>query len=86
MNGILQRVTPHHYNLYNEEERLIGSIHRRGEDVPDVDKSGLWGAWYGTHVSREGHESLPYITGSHGSRHEAAQALIEHDQRMEEGK
>lgn len=65
--GILQRVTPHHYNLYNEEETLVGRVHRTG-DVDPLTGTAI-GNWYGVHVTGN-------VTGSHSTRHDAARELM----------
>lgn len=64
--GLLQRITPSHYNLY-DENRQVGSVHRSGGE-PE--------GWYGvTHPSLfEGR--APLVTGTHPTKHHAGHDLM----------
>ena len=82
MAGIMHRVTPDHYNLYNEEETLIGALHR----IPSGYTSGHSehgfaafpsDAWYGHHVTGE-------VTGTHPTRHHAAREMMERHEALSE--
>jgi hypothetical protein len=62
---MLHRVTPDHYNLYNEAETLVGQVHRVGYyNEPDKE------TWYGRHVTGQ-------VTGIHPTRHHAARELMD---------
>lgn len=67
MAGIMHRVTPDHYNLYNEEETLVGALHHVSR--PDS-TTGEGHFWYGTHVTGRS-------TPLHTNRFHAAQDLME---------
>lgn len=72
--GILQRVTPHHYNLWGEDDSFIGRVHRFG-DVDPLSGQAV-GEWYGVH------STTGLSTGTHHSRHDAARDLIEHHEEL----
>jgi hypothetical protein len=69
MAGILHRVTPDQYNLYNEEEKLLGTIHK----LPTGD------TWYGIHKNLDEPSEeygISKVTGTFNSRHKVAEDMV----------
>lgn len=85
LGGIMHRVTPDHYNLYDEEERLVGTVSRvpREWEGKHTTSFGLVtpGGWYGRHGETH------MVTGVHAERHNAARDLLDihhhHDPNVE---
>lgn len=64
--GLLRRVTPNTYHLYDENERHVGTLQRTGGE-PE--------GWYGmSHPNL--FEGAPLVTGAHPSKYHAGHDLM----------
>lgn len=75
--GMLRRVTPFRYNVYDESENLVGHVqHFAG---PMAEGEGVTEGWYGERADQG------IITGRHPTKHHAAHDLLskvwEHEDR-----